>query len=57
MQEMKEKGMATSSQLEKDSQLDHSWSVYSLAERGYLKARLIEEALTMLRKLEEIIGI
>ena len=54
---MKEKGMATSSQLEKDPQLDHSWNVYSLAERGYLKARLIEEALTMLRKLEEMIGI
>ncbi|EEF44447.1 pentatricopeptide repeat-containing protein, putative [Ricinus communis] len=41
-------------QIEKDPQLGNDWRVYSVAASGYLKFGLIEKALTMLRKLEDV---
>ncbi|XP_050205651.1 pentatricopeptide repeat-containing protein At2g20710, mitochondrial-like [Mercurialis annua] len=40
--------------IEEDPQLGHDWRVYSVAANGYLKVGLIDKALTMLRKMEDM---
>ncbi|WCJ30724.1 Tetratricopeptide repeat (TPR)-like superfamily protein [Euphorbia peplus] len=44
-------------QMEKDPNLVQGWRTYSIAANGFLKAGLIKQALTMLRKMEETMSL